>query len=355
MMINRGFYRPRHVDDDDDDRFLNASRKHTFHVRCLDGSTRDIRVKEKDLESYASFERAITDKLDINAHKDAVDVIIGYNGAILCEENFGLYIFDEDNEETIVVCLCYHDDDSDTNNDIGSNTDNGADYKSTFYSVLQRIATTIIRDNNNNDNDDDPNQVIDDNDENAALPEVPAALVQQLQDLGIPEVRARNALLLTGMDLNRAAEYAFTHSRPEDEVPITPEQYRRARGTGGLRAGAASSRRWRLLSRGRADDLDEENGRRMLMRALYREIWIRPEMLPRLPPRGIRSEGLRRVAPFWEALRADPEFAAAVTEERAVREDFKAFVEDPRGFHSANPVTVEKIGPLFEKYSFLLQ
>ena len=341
-------------------------KKSEFQIKCLDGATKRITVQERDLESYTSFEKAIAQKLDIKARKDDVEIIIGYNGDVLSEENFALYTFNENN--TLVVCCYYReneneneieneneytDEDDDDGKDEVNDEDGNVDQaqspnasrednpEQVFYNVLYKIATTITSQENNGNGGGDGGDGGGREEEVRPLPEVQPSLIRQLQDIGITEVKARNALLLCQMNLDRAADYALTHNDPEDEVPITAERY------------------WRAMGRPRVEyrsrfGRQNADARRLLLRALLRSGFVPQDMRPRNLPMDIDLEGLTKLGPFWAALSNDPEFARAVREESDVCNDFKTFLEDPRGFNAATPTTIARLSPLFERYGDLV-
>lgn len=65
------------------------------------------------------------------------------------------------------------------------------------------------------------------------LPEVRRDLIEQLMCIGLSEVRATNALLKNGMNVERAADYALTNfENASDEVLITPREYANSQGLG---------------------------------------------------------------------------------------------------------------------------
>lgn len=172
----------------------------------------------------------------------------------------------------------------------------------------------------------------DDEERRAVLPDVPGSLVQQLVDMGFSEVRARNALLRSRMNLARAAEYALTHNGPEEDVPITAEQYQRIAGSSRSSGGGAR-----------------------LVVAMTRARGILPEdALPLRLPKDIDPSGVERVRPFWMALLADPRFRAALAENAAVRRDFRRFLEDPLGFSSPSQASVTMVGPILVDHRDLL-
>lgn len=340
-------------------------KKYVFQVRCLDGKAKEITAHESDLESYKSFEKAIAQKLDINVGKEDVDIIIGYNGDVLSEENFELYAFNE--KDAFVVCCYYRDnepkneynfddDDEDVESNAeddddeimgeGSNEDQAASSNASdenspeqiFYRVLRKIVTTITKEDDDNDNDNGAAAAAA---EVRPLPEIPPSFVQQLQVIGIPEVKARNALLMSRMNLDRAAEYAFTHNDPEDDVPITPERY------------------WSIVGRPRMDyrsrfGLPSREAYHLVLDALRKTRFFMPDMRPRGVCENLNPEGLVRLEPFWEALSEDPEFVNAVREERDVRNDFRMFLEDPRRFVVASPTTIARLSPILERHGNLI-